>query len=203
MHLKNTDLDWSNNSSPQFINHTPPFFTHSPQIPMDPKSQKITKSLRDYIFRIKIHQRSQIKLPSKKWILAACKHPRTPSLDIDNMKNNNVKDDEAMLADIDRFLFENFKSLFLDDREEPDNNINRRAEMSPKLDPIRFDSSRRFFTDATTEEGSSSAMSESETAEESTVVPGNCVVVLANSGNPSEDFQRSMEGVVEARYAKN
>lgn len=132
MHLKNTDLDWSNNSSPQFINHTPPFFTHSPQIPMDPKSQKITKSLRDYIFRIKIHQRSQIKLPSKKWILAACKHPRTPSLDIDNMKNNNVKDDEAMLADIDRFLFENFKSLFLNDLEEPAN----RVEKSPELGPM-------------------------------------------------------------------
>lgn len=144
MHLNNTHLDWSNNSSPQFVNLTPPFFPlHFPWNPhwekllsssiiMDPKLKKIPKSLRDYLFKIKTHQRTHIKLPSKKWILTSCKHPRTPSLDIDNMKNNNVKDDEAMLADIDRFLFENFKSLFLNDLEEPAN----RVEKSPELGPM-------------------------------------------------------------------
>ncbi|KAL3005156.1 hypothetical protein AAZX31_08G204000 [Glycine max] len=86
-----------------------------------------------------------------------------------------------MLADIDRFLFENFKSLFLNDLEEPAN----RVEKSPELGPMPS--------------GSSSATSESEIAEEQTVIPGNCVVVLANSVNPSKDFQRSMESVVEAR----
>ncbi|KAG5000801.1 hypothetical protein glysoja_029226 [Glycine soja] len=85
-----------------------------------------------------------------------------------------------MLADIDRFLFENFKSLFLNDLEEPAN----RVEKSPELGPMPS--------------GSSSATSESEIAEEQTVIPGNCVVVLANSVNPSKDFQRSMESVVEA-----
>ncbi|TKY64505.1 Transcription repressor OFP14 [Spatholobus suberectus] len=179
-------------------------------------SKKIPKSLRDYLSKIKTPQRSQIQLPSKKWILMGCKHPRTPSLDIDKIKNtpyatannNNIKDEEAMLADIDRFLFENFKSLFLEDRDETANNNNRREEKSPKLSPIRFDSSRRYeesppnlFMETTTEAGSSSAVSSSGTegAEEQTVVPGNCVVVLANSASPGEDFRRSMEGVVEAR----
>ncbi|RZB97952.1 Transcription repressor OFP14 [Glycine soja] len=141
---------------------------------MDPKLKKIPKSLRDYLFKIKTHQRTHIKLPSKKWILTSCKHPRTPSLDIDNMKNMHRQ---------------------LRQR--------RRSHVSGHRP---FDSYRRFdesplnlFTVTTTEAGSSSATSESEIAEEQTVIPGNCVVVLANSVNPSKDFQRSMESVVEAR----
>lgn len=108
--------------------------------------KNIPKSLRDYLSKIKSPQRSQlIQLPSKKWMLTGCKHPRTPSIDLDNLnkiKNthhatqNNIKDEEAMLADIDRFLFENFKSLFLEDRQEIANN-KRKEEKSPKLGPIR------------------------------------------------------------------
>ncbi|KAH1237927.1 Transcription repressor OFP14 [Glycine max] len=158
---------------------------------MDPKLKKIPKSLRDYLFKIKTHQRTHIKLPSKKWILTSCKHPRTPSLDIDNMKNMH------------RQLRQRRRSHVSGHR--PTRQQSRKVSRTGPH-AIRFDSYRRFdesplnlFTVTTTEAGSSSATSESEIAEEQTVIPGNCVVVLANSVNPSKDFQRSMESVVEAR----
>lgn len=222
MHLNNTHLDWSNNSSPQFVNLTPPFFTlHFPWNPhwekllsssiiMDPKLKKIPKSLRDYLFKIKTHQRTHIKLPSKKWILTSCKHPRTPSLDIDNMKNMH-----RQLRQRRRSHVSGHRPFPLWKFQVPVPQWSwRTRQQSRKVSrtgphAIRFDSYRRFdesplnlFTVTTTEAGSSSATSESEIAEEQTVIPGNCVVVLANSVNPSKDFQRSMESVVEARYVK-
>ncbi|MED6120061.1 hypothetical protein PIB30_017510 [Stylosanthes scabra] len=88
--------------------------------------KKIKKSLRKYISKIKnttSHpQLPQIQLiPSKKWVLTGCKHPRTPSFSLENKKKDSQhtnKDEEATLADVDRFLFENFKSLYLEDGEE-------------------------------------------------------------------------------------
>jgi len=127
---------------------------------------------------------------------------------MDNNKNiiTTTKDDEAMLADIDRFLIENFKNLFLENREETTTTKEPKEDKPLKLDSIRFDSSTRFdesplnlFTDTTTEAGSSLTMSEIESAEDQAAVPSNCVVVLANSARPSEDFRRSMEGMLEAR----
>nr|KYP54214.1 hypothetical protein KK1_000389 [Cajanus cajan] len=168
---------------------------------------KIPKALREYLSKMKSPHRSPIHLPSKKWMVAGCKHPRTHSIDMDKATTNNVKDDEAMLADIDRFLFENFKSLFLEDLDDSNSSDNsRHGAKSPELCPIRFDSSTRFhdfhpalFTETTTEGGSSSTASENEGGEDLMLLPTNCVVVLANSASPSEDFRRSMEGVVESR----
>ncbi|KAK7349173.1 hypothetical protein VNO77_06328 [Canavalia gladiata] len=191
--------------------------------------KKIQRSLSNYLSKIKTPA-SQIQLPSRKWILSACRHPRTPSFSLDNSSHgpNNKKDDEATLADIDRFLQENFKSMYLEDHEETDNNnpnIMHKTETvvseeeTPKLNPILFDSSGRFSepsrrdlfvsaeTNTTGDEASSSTLfstttlndSSEESAEDQKVAPDNCVVVLASSGSPYEDFRRSMEGVVEAR----
>ncbi|TKY48149.1 Transcription repressor OFP14 [Spatholobus suberectus] len=95
------------------------------------------KKIRDYLFKIK-SPRPQIRfnsLSSKNWnILSGCKHPRTPSFalyagrnEANHVGNNNNhhKNDAATLADIDRFLFENFKSLYLKDDEEENENTKR------------------------------------------------------------------------------
>ncbi|MED6134132.1 hypothetical protein PIB30_034537 [Stylosanthes scabra] len=87
--------------------------------------KKIKKSLRKYISKIKnttSHPQIQL-IPSKKWVLTGCKHPKTPSFSLENKKKDSQhtnKDDEATLADVDRFLFENFKSLYLEDNDEKD-----------------------------------------------------------------------------------
>ncbi|CAI8601190.1 unnamed protein product [Vicia faba] len=121
-------------------------------------SKNLKKSLQRYFRKIKTQHSHQLRLPSKKWIsLKSCKHPRTPSFSIEN-KNN--KDDEATLADIDQFLFENFKSLFLDEQEDAHPNKNTKCVVrsdededkdqektnenkSSNLGQIVFDSSER------------------------------------------------------------
>lgn len=79
----------------------------------------LQKSLQDYISKIKKRKTysrkfrvpSRILLSSsKRKILRACKHPKTRSI--------AVGDAAATLADIDKFMFENFNSLYLEDDDE-------------------------------------------------------------------------------------
>lgn len=98
--------------------------------------KKLQKSLQDYLTKIKkppsshIHLSSNSFSSSKNWILSGCKHPKTLSFAIDSSqdkagKNNNDDDrnnkSEATLSDVDRFLLENFKSLYIKDDEDMDN----------------------------------------------------------------------------------
>ncbi|XVF86594.1 hypothetical protein PTKIN_Ptkin18bG0054700 [Pterospermum kingtungense] len=83
--------------------------------------KKLQKSLHGYLSKIKTSS-PNIQFPStsfsssKKRILKGCKHPQTLSFAVNCDNNNN--DDSATLSDVDRFLFENFKSLYLKDDEE-------------------------------------------------------------------------------------
>lgn len=61
---------------------------------------------------------------STSWILRGCKYPKTPSFALDDTKGNNERvegnisnDDAATLSDIDRFLMENFKSLYKNEND--------------------------------------------------------------------------------------
>ncbi|KAL2338090.1 hypothetical protein Fmac_012536 [Flemingia macrophylla] len=154
---------------------------------------KIQKSIREYMWKMKGSHRSPIHLPSKKWMMSGCKHPRTHSMDMDKVVTtpNNVKDDQAMLADIDRFLLENFKSLFLEDIQQTTHHSSTRF--------LQDSHHSSLFTDTTTDAGSSSTASTETDHHQTTVVPDNCLVLLANSASPAEDFRRSMQGMVEAR----
>ncbi|XP_010062454.2 transcription repressor OFP14 [Eucalyptus grandis] len=92
--------------------------------------KKLQRSLQDYLSKIKKPNRTpSIQLPhssisaSKSCILSGCKHPKTQSFAIDGGRNGvgssggggGGGNDAATLDDIDRFLFENFKSLYLRD----------------------------------------------------------------------------------------
>lgn len=58
---------------------------------------------------------------STSWLLCGCRHPKTPSFSSVDRKEKNVQgeNDAATLADVDSFLFENFKSFYYkgDDKE--------------------------------------------------------------------------------------
>ncbi|GAU11014.1 hypothetical protein TSUD_113070 [Trifolium subterraneum] len=90
--------------------------------------KKLQKTLQDYLNKIKNKKpHPQITLTK---MLSGCKHPKTPSFSLENGRNtssnavDNKINDAATLADVDRFLFENFKSLYFKDDEETENNNN-------------------------------------------------------------------------------
>lgn len=95
------------------------------------------KSLRKYLSKIK---KSSPNLPlpsSKRWVLSGCKHPRTPSFAVDNNRNEHgggggsEEAAAATLADVDRFLLENFKSLYIKDEEQNEKGEGQGAGMGP------------------------------------------------------------------------
>ncbi|PPR83998.1 hypothetical protein GOBAR_AA36719 [Gossypium barbadense] len=92
-------------------------------------SKKLQKSLQDYVSKIKKTSPNIQFLPpnslssSKKWI--RCKHTKTLSFAVNLAENHGHQgnsddnnDVAATLADVDRFLFENFKSLYIEDYGE-------------------------------------------------------------------------------------
>ncbi|KAF3450770.1 hypothetical protein FNV43_RR06859 [Rhamnella rubrinervis] len=90
--------------------------------------KKLPKSLQDYISKIKKPTTPHFSTAfssSKNWILSGCKHhPRTLSFAVDPKQEDQPQDqddDSATLSDIDRFLFENFKSLYIKDNEDEEN----------------------------------------------------------------------------------
>lgn len=117
--------------------------------------KKIKKSLQNYFSNIKkpnpnIHFPPNISLSSSKdWILSGFKHPKTTSLAVSRTRN----DDSATLSDVDRFLFENFKSLYTKDdvvqAQNDDDNSNTSVVLfdSPRLldTPPSLRGSHRFF----------------------------------------------------------
>ncbi|XP_048440101.1 transcription repressor OFP14 [Pyrus x bretschneideri] len=87
---------------------------------------KLQKYLQDYLSKIK-KPPPQIPFPSRKWIRSGCKHPKTLSFAVNrDQKEANNNDDAASLSDIDQFLFENFRSLYL--RDDGDDNDERRVK---------------------------------------------------------------------------
>lgn len=93
--------------------------------------KKLPKSLQDYFSKIKKPNPniSTTLSSSKNWILSGCKHhPRTLSFAIDHeqedIRAREQDDDSATLSDIDRFLFENFKSLYIKGDEDEEENVN-------------------------------------------------------------------------------
>ncbi|XAR50625.1 hypothetical protein NMG60_11004994 [Bertholletia excelsa] len=134
----------------------------------------LQKSLHDYLAKITRPPTRNIHLPSRTFsFLSGCRHPRTPSFSVDRHTNG---EDAATLADIDRFLFENFRSLYMKDESEESKKTTRckydeekPCECELSLDSPRFtelpvldlSGSLRFFA---TPGSSGSLMEEARTS---------------------------------------
>ncbi|KAJ9190137.1 hypothetical protein P3X46_001365 [Hevea brasiliensis] len=82
---------------------------------------KLHKSLHAYLSKIKPPTPPISFSYSKNWVLSGCRNPKTPSFTTDrslNVEGHNDRDGAATLSDIDRFLFENFKSLYIKNGED-------------------------------------------------------------------------------------
>uniref|UniRef100_A0A2N9I2D2 Transcription repressor n=1 Tax=Fagus sylvatica TaxID=28930 RepID=A0A2N9I2D2_FAGSY len=180
--------------------------------------KKLQKSLHDYLTKMK-KPTPHIQFPSnsfsssKNWILSGCKHPKTLSFAIDsNQDKAGINDDDdddddddnddhddnnkgaATLSDIDRFLLENFKSLYINEHEDVDNNGKRGKEKHEA----------RMSVSTTSEDVGSTSTSTSTTQNDRTkgkgvMLPDDSIAVLAYSPSPYDDFRRSMQEIVEAR----
>ncbi|XP_057773004.1 transcription repressor OFP14 [Salvia miltiorrhiza] len=179
--------------------------------------KQIPKSLQDCL--------SKLKIPNKQFPLSGCKHVKTTSFAAAAAgKEKEVDGDGVTLTDIDKFLFENFRSLY---REEYEEGISRKSAFlleSPRLleppPPENLCRSARFFVESgstssrITDEPFSSVSSASATNESSStseeaeaadgaLAPEDFIALLTYSPSPYEDFRRSMQEMVEVRMEHN
>ncbi|PPS05070.1 hypothetical protein GOBAR_AA15596 [Gossypium barbadense] len=179
-------------------------------------SKKLQKSLQDYLSKIKKPSPNTHFLlnsfSSNKWIPKGCKNPQTLSFSV------HQDGEAAILSDVDRFLFENFKSLFID--PPPYLSGSNRFFVATGFSSSLIEEARNSGVTGNTfmsmsEDAASSSTSTSNTsnttANESNVYGGGsvnvksqsiyneCIAVLRCSPNPYDDFRRSMQEMVEAR----
>ncbi|TMW93386.1 hypothetical protein EJD97_011816 [Solanum chilense] len=130
--------------------------------------KQLQKSLSDYLTKKKkkatpqqtTNSANKTLSSSTSWLLRGCRHPKTPSFSAVDRKEKNVQgeNDAATLADVDRFVFENFKSFYYkdDDNEAEANTKGKKEEIvenpnslseSPRhiIPPLNYTGSRRFF----------------------------------------------------------
>ncbi|CAL9112040.1 unnamed protein product [Musa acuminata var. zebrina] len=155
------------------------------------------------------------------WLLSACKYPKTPSFAVDRGRaDDDGHDPAATLSDVDRFLCENFHSLYLRE-DEPANfpEANPRGDEDERPPPAAFCSSERFFVSSGASNSlhrgarrnnassswssrSPSPSSSSRTNEAGAEARGDGVAVVTFSKDPYDDFRRSMQGMVDARHVE-
>ncbi|XP_022146091.1 transcription repressor OFP14 [Momordica charantia] len=197
--------------------------------------RKLQKSLQDYLSKIK-KPTPQIQFPnpntfssSKSWILSGCKHPKTLSFAVDRKQADggagNNDDTAATLADIDRFLFENFRSLYLKEDEDfgerkaggGDRDGKNPRGVSPESLMDSYSGSHRFFfspgssgslpddtqTESSENAGSSSSSLNCEDRGKDLKLPNDCIAILRYSLSPSEEFRRSMQEMMDAHLKHN
>ena len=196
---------------------------------------KLQKSLQDCLSKIKkqtphLHFSHGSFTSATRKIISSCKHPRSFSFigehkssredcDRDLNHQKSEEDNAATLEDIDRFLSENFKSLYgqnhddEDEQKAQDNNHNHHDSIFGRG---AIFNSPRFFTpppDLCGSHGflvspasSSSSCPSAEGDHNSYTIPKgveDCIAVLKVSPNPYEEFRRSMNEVIEGRVQNN
>ncbi|KZV16271.1 ovate family protein [Dorcoceras hygrometricum] len=180
--------------------------------------KELQKSVKGYFSKIKIANK-QIHFRFR-----SCKHTKTPSFDFDAKR---TEDNDVTLSDIDKFLYENFRSLYQEEREERARRNKGKTMASLMLDSPRLlepppppedlcrsdrffaanGSSNSLITDEACSYSASAATNSSSTAEEQEEfaasedrkAPEDFIVIFTHSPSPYEDFRRSMQEMVEAR----
>ncbi|GAV75811.1 Ovate domain-containing protein [Cephalotus follicularis] len=202
--------------------------------------KKLNKSLSDYISKMKKSHPS-IRFPphpfsctSRKSWIPNCKHSRTLSLAVDDPNqaiegydNHNKDGESATLSDIDRFLLENFRSLYTSGDEEDNEKKNFHPliyDQSARLDHMPSDlrgsgrfcgaprassslmeEARSSMTITTSDDIGSRSTSTNNTLNDSTTydnvteLPNDCIAMLKYSLNPYEDFRCSMQEIVDEK----
>ncbi|TVU34333.1 hypothetical protein EJB05_16164, partial [Eragrostis curvula] len=165
------------------------------------KRTKLRKSLQLYLSK-KLKKIPPIHIPSSAIptnitstrLLNACRFPRTQSLDLDGDQvatDGDSKDQAATLSDVDRFLFDNFRSLYIHDNDKDPCFPSSSGTSTSLVDE----------TQPTAETSSSSELvaediKDSRPGEES----GDSTAIVVFSMDPYTDFRRSMQNMIKMHH---
>lgn len=180
----------------------------------------IHKSLQLYLSKLKKVPTLHLANPPKpsnaatSRLLSACKDPKTPSFAVDRDRptdgSSSAPDPAATLADIDRFLYENFRSLYSRNKDGDEfSSDSPNYDADPPASMIR--SSERFFvvspgtSNSVLDEARPSAAASSSTSsyrwsDAGPAIRRDGVAVMTFSKDPCDDFRRSMQDMVEAHH---
>jgi uncharacterized protein (TIGR01568 family) len=171
----------------------------------DRKRTRLRKSLQLYVSRT-LKKIPPIHIPSSAIpanitsarLLSSCRLPRTPSLDLDGDHaaaagaDDNSKDDQAAtLSDVDRFLFENFRSLYIHDSNDPSSSGAGTSTSVVNETPPAAET-----LSSSSESGSEDK--EARPGEEGSDSAGAAVVLF--SMDPYTDFRRSMQNMIKLHH---
>ncbi|CAM0881558.1 unnamed protein product [Alopecurus aequalis] len=170
------------------------------------KRTKLRKSLQRCISR-KLKKIPPIHIPSSaipanmasRRLFSTCRFPRTPSLDIDQAatadgnNSNRGNGHAATLSDVDRFLFENFRSLYIHDRDE---NVCLSSLPGTSKSLVQPTAETSSLSDSVTQDAGD--IGEKRAGDDS----GNNTAVVLFSMDPYTDFRRSMQDMIRMHHGQ-
>jgi uncharacterized protein (TIGR01568 family) len=167
----------------------------------DRRRTRLRKSLQLYLSRT-LKKIPPIHIPSSAisanitsaHLLSTCRFPRTPSLDLDGdhaanaSADDNSKDQAATLSDVDRFLFDNFRSLYIHDNNDPSSSAGTSTSVVNETPPTTKTSS--------SSESALEDIKEARPGEEG----GDSAAIVVFSMDPYTDFWRSMQNMIKMHH---
>ncbi|KAL6615481.1 hypothetical protein ACP70R_037751 [Stipagrostis hirtigluma subsp. patula] len=169
----------------------------------DRKRTKLRKSLQLY-FSKQLKKIPPIHVPSSHIpasitsarLLSNCRCPRTPSLDLDGdhtaAADDNIKDQAATLSDVDRFLFDNFRSLYIHGSD----NDACLPSSSGTSSSLNNETQPTAETSSSLSELATEDVKEARPDEES----GINTAIVVFSMDPYMDFRRSMHNMIKMHH---
>ncbi|XP_051221483.1 transcription repressor OFP14 [Lolium perenne] len=162
---------------------------------------KLRKSLQLCISR-KLKKIPPIHIPSSaipaniasRRLLSTCRFPRTQSVDIDqaaSADNSRGNGHAATLSDVDRFLFDNFRSLYIHDRDEDVCLSSSLGTSTSLVQPTAETSSSSSLVI----EGAGDIVGAEDDG-------GNNAAIVLFSVDPYTDFRRSMEDMIRMHHGQ-
>ncbi|KAF8670916.1 hypothetical protein HU200_050183 [Digitaria exilis] len=178
------------------------------------KRTKLRKSLQLYLSRT-LKKIPPMHIPSSAIIpaniasarfLSTCRFPRTTSVDMDGgdhaamaaAVDENAKDHAATLSDVDRFLFDNFRSLYIHDDDENNNNNRCFPSSSPSTSTSLVD--ERQPTGEATSSSSESVAGDIKGANRKGEESCDNTAIVVFSMDPYTDFRRSMQNMIKMHH---
>ncbi|KAL6882016.1 hypothetical protein ACP4OV_011488 [Aristida adscensionis] len=168
----------------------------------DRKRTKLRKSLQLYLSK-KLKKIPPIHIPSSHIpasitsarLLSTCRFSRTRSVDLDGdhaaTDDDNSKDQAATLSDVDRFLFDNFRSLYIHGYDDQDASLPSSSGTSTSLNETRPLAETSSLSESVTED-----TKETRRGEEN----GSSTAVVVFSMDPYTDFRRSMQNMIKMHH---